>query len=919
MGKKKKIIIGVVSALVLCLSFGGGYLLSGNGRIEELLEETGLSKKSTKDKGAKKGDTDMDDGIDAGAAGAGGDAGTGSKGAGADGTQKTNFVDDGGASVGGGTSPSESFSIKMSDLCTFSDPSGISFDTRYVLYGGSDCMPAKKVAAIGYNCKGVYVILYAKGGKAVGQYTCYVMSGESDAKGLASACASKNDSSAFSYGNWGDVAYEYCSGSYVQTSIDTYYKSGAITSPTPQAYLGMQFYFGGMSEYKPQSDSNGGGNTSTPGNSGNSSNPGNPSNPSNPGNPSNPSNPGNPSNPTNPDPEPDPNPNPNPNPDPEPGTSNENTIVVKSDQLTNQMKEAATPRTEAFDIAVTDKYTITDPSGIDYDTRYVLYGDASCAGVTSVPSKGDGVETKVECMYEVLYVKNGEAAAEYKYYLSKSEEGAQALQKVFQKTDCVKGRVFCLATENAQEIQDAISMLYQFSGGKLTDETPEAYLDYLVREEKYQFLKNINHQENPNPPTIELKGTTKEETFEVKMSDSFTYDESQVMPVPYDMRYVLYGDETCKYASQYKAAGFYEILYCKEESAMAEMQFYVMSDNISAEALAKELTSDSMMAQATYNVVMAMNFDLAGTIEGFIKDGSISEAAPKVYLNGIFVKEGMTEVTSSASISRTSDEILMSMLRIGERVGIERGQEDSILTEAMEKVGIETETEMEDSLLAETGEKAVTEIAAEPAEAEVFDPSEAGTITDPADVPEVPADTGEEETFDPSTAGNTEAVTEEPEVPAETFDPSAAGNAGTVTEEPEAPAEPQPGTKDIRITADYTYRDPEGLIYDERFVHYGGSDSTLAVQTAEETQTAVSGVYLIVYVKEGRVLTEYRCYIMNNQVICNETKPEDLEALMNSLPGMETPYEVSCAGYRSFMEQVYGLEDMENEGYENQR
>ncbi len=50
MGKKKKIIIGVVSALVLCLSFGGGYLLSGNGRIEELLEETGLSKKSTKDR-----------------------------------------------------------------------------------------------------------------------------------------------------------------------------------------------------------------------------------------------------------------------------------------------------------------------------------------------------------------------------------------------------------------------------------------------------------------------------------------------------------------------------------------------------------------------------------------------------------------------------------------------------------------------------------------------------------------------------------------------------------------------------------------------------------------------------------------------------------------------------------------------------
>ena len=52
---------------------------------------------------------------------------------------------------------------------------------------------------------------------------------------------------------------------------------------------------------------------------------------------------------------------------------------------------------------------------------------------------------------------------------------------------------------------------------------------------------------------------------------------------------------------------------------------------------------------------------------------------------------------------------------------------------------------------------------------------------------------------------------------------------------------------------------------------------------------------------------------MDNQVICNETKPEDLEAFMNSLPGMETPYEASPAGYKSFMEQVYGLKDMENE------
>ena len=157
MEKKRKIIIGVIAAVVLCLGLGGGYLLSKDGGIDELMEETGLSKSSKKNKDAKKGDASKDDGVDAGAAGAKGDANSGDAGdagnAGNGGNQKTDYVDNGGASVGG-TSASNSYSIKMSDLCTFSDPSGISFDTRYVLYGGADCHPAKKASAAGYSCKG---------------------------------------------------------------------------------------------------------------------------------------------------------------------------------------------------------------------------------------------------------------------------------------------------------------------------------------------------------------------------------------------------------------------------------------------------------------------------------------------------------------------------------------------------------------------------------------------------------------------------------------------------------------------------------------------------------------------------------------------------------------------------------------------
>ena len=163
----KRILIGVVSAAVLCAGFGSGYLIAEKGGVDEFLEDTILSKDDKKEDKDNKNKNDnskkKDDKTDAGSAGnkKNDAAGAGSN------TTKTNYVDNGGANVGG-TSASESFSIKMSDMCTFSDPSGISFDTRYVLYGGSDCMPAKKAASIGYNCQGVYVILYASGGKAAG-------------------------------------------------------------------------------------------------------------------------------------------------------------------------------------------------------------------------------------------------------------------------------------------------------------------------------------------------------------------------------------------------------------------------------------------------------------------------------------------------------------------------------------------------------------------------------------------------------------------------------------------------------------------------------------------------------------------------------------------------------------------------------
>ena len=86
----------------------------------------------------------------------------------------------------------------------------------------------------------------------------------------------------------------------------------------------------------------------------------------------------------------------------------------------------------------------------------------------------------------------------------------------------------------------------------------------------------------------ELKGTAQDEAFAVKLSDSYTYDELKVLPsdFEYDVRYVLYGHETCGYAAQYNATGFYEILYCKDGKALNEIKIYVMADSEAAGALA---------------------------------------------------------------------------------------------------------------------------------------------------------------------------------------------------------------------------------------------------------------------------------------------------------------------------------------------
>lgn len=197
------------------------------------------------------------------------------------------------------------------------------------------------------------------------------------------------------------------------------------------------------------------------------------------------------------------------------------------------------------------------------------------------------------------------------------------------------------------------------------------------------------------------------------------------------------------------------------------------------------------------------------------------------------------------------------------------------------------------------GKNQAQEAAPETAAEDSFDPAAAGSVQAQEAVQETPKEDG----FDPAAAGNTRTPEAVPEIPAETFDPSQAGQVET----PVTPAE-NPGN--IRITSEYTYTDPADLAYDMRYVfHKEGSGEPASILTAGKN-AEVSDVYIIFYVKDGKVLTEYRCFVMNGTVICEETKQEDLADLIGSLPGMEKAYEASPEGYQDFIKEVYQLEEV---------
>lgn len=519
--------------------------------------------------------------------------------------EATPMVQSSGLSVSG-TSAEDSFDIPMSDLYTFTDPS-LSFDTRYVLYGGSGCMMAKQAGAQGYTCIGAYEILYTSGGRAAAEYKFWVMGSVSDAIGWEAYMSPNYNGSNCSISRHGDVVCLYTKGSYVQESyIDFYYKQGVIESATAKAYLKMPFFFNGMSDYHGSGNKPSGGSETL-------------------------------------DPAPAPGPSPKPGPAPAPGP-----------QPSGDDKE------NSKDIPITGSYTFKDPEGLDFDIRYVLVCEDKNA--SAVKTVADMAKADIVSVYEILYVKNGKAVAEYKCYVAADDAQAKKIADTYQMPDGLHGDVMILCNDKAMldQMMD-IGVKY----GYISAATPEAYIHYLMSTEGFKEYKgdggsaplpdpkpvpgpgpDPTPDPAPGPPVEEFVPDFKEiPTVQITKDYSFTDPDG----LDYAVRFGAYGGpESGAFgmvagATQADIKEMYEVLYVKDGRPAAEYKCYVTANEAEAQ---KILTAYGTMVSTEHDVAIMYSSgeNVEQTIAMYAQYGGLTDPTPAGYLQFMIDNENLKPV-----------------------------------------------------------------------------------------------------------------------------------------------------------------------------------------------------------------------------------------------------------------------------------
>lgn len=165
--------------------------------------------------------------------------------------------------------------------------------------------------------------------------------------------------------------------------------------------------------------------------------------------------------------------------EPETAQSSDGAESSVADQSgTGSETDASEPEQEvAYEpIQMTEDYTFTDPTDLDFDTRYVYVGYEDCKLLSDMKNVG----LEATAIYEILYTKNGEYAGEYQYFICPDETLAADLTAYYQgqgQNVTQDGKAVYAFTDG----ETLLGMVMTYQGmGMIPDETPESYLNFMA-------------------------------------------------------------------------------------------------------------------------------------------------------------------------------------------------------------------------------------------------------------------------------------------------------------------------------------------------------------------------------------------------------------------------------------------------------
>lgn len=129
-------------------------------------------------------------------------------------------------------------------------------------------------------------------------------------------------------------------------------------------------------------------------------------------------------------------------------------------------------------IQMTDKYSFTDPTDLEYEKRYVIYGDENSTMVSSASAYG------MVAVYSITYATaDDKPAGGYEFVIVDSEEHAQALKEFYlaqgQTLSATEEDPCVLYAYSDGDTMEGVYVTYQ-SMGMIKEATVSAYVEFYA-------------------------------------------------------------------------------------------------------------------------------------------------------------------------------------------------------------------------------------------------------------------------------------------------------------------------------------------------------------------------------------------------------------------------------------------------------